>query len=244
MRRLIVPALVSATAFLILVGLGLWQLERLYEKEALLRHIDQAINADPVPLPPKTEWATLRPNDYIYRKVEVTGQFDHAHEAHFFGFIIIDERGTTRPGYFILTPLRLADDSYVFVNRGFVPEALKDQAQRRTGLVLGPVTIRGLMRAPEHKGMFSPDDDLQKNIRFVRDPVLLAESFGLSSVAPFIVDADATPVPGGAPEGGHTVISVPNNHLEYALTWFALAFALVAVFTAFVFSQRKSRGAV
>ena len=242
MRRLFFPAFLFALAFLTLIGLGLWQIERLYEKEALLDHIDQALKAAPVSLPGKDEWSRMQPNDYMYRKVSLSGEFDHAHEAHLFGFIVTDERGTTRPGYFILTPLRLDTGDVVFINRGFVPEALKDQSLRRAGLITGRVTLQGLMRAPERKTLFTPEDDVQKNIRFLRDPALLAASLGLPPVAPFIIDADATPVPGGAPEGGHTVISVPNNHLEYALTWFALAFALVGVFSAFVIAHSKSKG--
>ena len=126
----------------------------------------------------------------------------------------------------------------MIVNRGFVPEALKAQDKRKAGLIEGPVTVQGLMRVAERSGLFTPQDDLQKNIRFIRDPAVIAASLKLERVAPFIIDADATPVPGRWPEGGHTVVSVPNNHLEYALTWFGLALVLIGVFTAFVLKAR------
>jgi len=239
-RRLLVPAIFSAIALSILCGLGVWQLQRLYEKEALLKRIDQSLKADPVAMPFESEWLALKPDDYSYRKITVSGEFDHKHEAHFFGFIITDSRGGSAPGYFVLTPLTLQDGSRVIVNRGFVPEALKEKEQRALGLIEGPVTIQGLMRVPERRGLFTPTDDLKKNIRFLRDPAAIIASFGLERVAPFIVDADATPVPGRWPEGGHTVVSVPNNHLEYALTWFGLALVLVGVFTAFVLKARKA----
>mgnify|MGYP006278319861 CR=1 FL=1 len=239
-RRLLIPSLVSAIAFVILCGLGIWQLERLYEKEALLQRIDQSLKADAVAMPPETEWSSLKPDDYTYRKVFVSGHFEHEHEAHVFGFIVIDDKGSTSPGYFILTPLALHNGSRVIVNRGFVPEMLKAQDQRKAGLIEGPVTVQGLMRVPERSGLFTPQDDLQKNIRFIRDPAVIAASFKLERVAPFIIDADATPVPGRWPEGGHTVVSVPNNHLEYALTWFGLAVVLIGVFTAFALKARDS----
>lgn len=240
MRRLILPAIVSAIAFVILCGLGIWQLERLYEKEALLKRIDQSLKTDPVAMPPEAEWPALKPDDYSYRKITVNGEFDHKHEAHLFGFIVTDSKGGSAPGYFVLTPLTLQDGSRVIVNRGFVPEALKEPELRTPGLIEGPIMIQGLMRVPERRGLFTPTDDLKKNIRFLRDPAAIAASFGLERVAPFIVDADATPVPGRWPEGGHTVVSVPNNHLEYALTWFGLALVLVGVFTAFALKARKA----
>ncbi len=239
MRRLLIPSIVSAIVFVILCGLGFWQLERLYEKEALLQRIDQSLKADPVAMPGEAEWSQLKPDEYTYRKVFVSGHFEHEHEAHIFGFIVIDDKGTTSPGYFVLTPLALHNGGRVIVNRGFVPEVMKAQDQRKLGLIEGPMTIQGLMRVPERRGFFTPQDDLQKNIRFLRDPAVIASSFTLDRVAPFIIDADATAIPGRWPEGGHTVVSVPNNHLEYALTWFGLALVLIGVFTAFALKARK-----
>ena len=240
MPRLLLPTLFSALAFLVLCGLGVWQIERLYEKEALLERIDQSLKADAVAMPQEADWPPLKPDDYTYRKVIVSGHFDHKHEAHLFGFIVTDDKGSTTPGYFILTPLELSDGSRVIVNRGFAPEAMKAQDQRKAGLIDGMVTLQGLMRVPERQGLFTPTDDFENNIRFLRDPTAIAASFGLQRVAPFIIDADATPVPGRWPEGGHTVVSVPNNHLEYALTWFGLALVLIGVFTAFALKARKA----
>lgn len=239
MRRLLIPSIVSVIAFVILCGLGFWQLERLYEKEALLQRIDQSLKADAVAMPGEAEWSQLKPDEYTYRKVFVSGHFEHEHEAHVFGFIVIDDKGTTSPGYFVLTPLALNNGGRVIVNRGFVPEAMKAQDQRKLGLIEGLMTIQGLMRVPERRGLFTPQEDLQKNIRFLRDPALIASSFTLDRVAPFIIDADATAIPGRWPEGGHTVVSVSNNHLEYALTWFGLALVLIGVFTAFALKASK-----
>ena len=240
MQRLLIPSLVSALAFVVLCALGVWQLERLYEKEALMERIDLSLKADAVAMPLEAEWPALTPDEYTYRKIFVSGEFDHKHEAHVFGFIVTDDKGTTAPGYFVLTPLDLPNGSRVIVNRGFVPEVMKEPDQRKPGLIEGPVTIQGLMRVPERRGLFTPTDDLKKNIRFLRDPVAIASSFGMERVAPFLIDAEATPIPGRWPEGGHTVVSVPNNHLEYALTWFGLALVLIGVFTAFAVKARTA----
>ena len=233
-RRLIIPGLFTALAFVCLVGLGIWQLERLHEKEALLARIAERLEQAPVALPAESEWAALAPSDYDYRKVTLTGRFLHQRETHLFSFIAKGERGDTIPGYMVFTPLVLENGATVIINRGFVPEALKDQSLRTAGQLEGPVSITGLMRAPEKRGLFTPADSIEKNIYFTRDAKILAEALKLPRVAAFTIDADETPVPGGAPLGGQTIVSVPNNHLQYALTWFALALALLGVFVAFV----------
>jgi surfeit locus 1 family protein len=69
----------------------------------------------------------------------------------------------------------------------------------------------------------------------------MAAAHGLSNVAPFFIDADATPNPGGLPIGGLTVISFPNNHLVYALTWFALAAMVAGGFCYLLYDQRRLR---
>lgn len=237
-RRLLIPGLFTALAFVCLVGLGVWQLERLHEKEVLLARIAERLDHAPVALPVEAEWAALSPSDYDYRKVTLNGQFMHERETHLFSFIAAGERGDTIPGYLVFTPLVLDTGAIVIINRGFVPEALKDKTVRADGLVAGVVSVTGLMRAPEKRGLFTPADNIEKNIYFTRDARILADAVKLPRVAPFTLDADQTPVPGGLPLGGQTIVSVPNNHLQYALTWFALALALLGVFIAFA---RKAR---
>ena len=170
MRRLILPAIVSAIAFVILCGLGIWQLERLYEKEALLKRIDQSLKTDPVAMPPEAEWPALKPDDYSYRKITVNGEFDHKHEAHLFGFIVTDSKGGSAPGYFVLTPLTLQDGSRVIVNRGFVPQEKRDPTTRSDGLLAGEITVTGLMRSPEDRNWFTPADNPTERTWFTRDP--------------------------------------------------------------------------
>ena len=138
------------------------------------------------------------------------------------------------------TPLRLADGGIVIVNRGFVPAELKEPAKRAAGQIAGEVTLSGLMRRPETRNSFTPADEPDKNLWFTRDPAALAAHWGLRDVAPFSIDADATPNPGGWPKGGATVMKIPNNHLSYALTWFALAATLAAVTAVFIARRERT----
>ncbi|WP_158810043.1 SURF1 family protein [Beijerinckia sp. L45] len=234
LRPLIVPAVFTLMMGAILIGLGIWQLQRLAWKTAILERIEARTTAPAQPLPTMTTWASLSPDDYEYRHVALDGTFDHTKEALVF-------RGTAAgPGYFVLTPLHLATGGTVIVNRGHVPTDRAGPATRKAGEVAGPVHVVGLMREPEPRNTFTPADDPASGHYFTRDPALIAAHFGLSDAAPFSIDADATPVPGGLPRGGTTEIAIPNNHFSYALTWFGLAAGLFGVFG--VLAWRKLRG--
>ena len=241
-RSLLVPGIAALIALAILLGLGVWQLQRLTWKTALLATIAARTTATPQPLPPEGEWPSLRPSDYAYRHVVLTGIFDHGKEAHVFRPLSReDARGRfSGLGDLVLTPLRLASGATVIVNRGFVPQDRIDPAARSEGQVGGSVTITGLMREPESRNPFTPADSPQTGAWYTRDPQAIAAYNHLDGVAPFTVDADASDTPGGLPQGGETVLAIPNNHLSYALTWFGLAIGLCGVFGAFAW--RRLRG--
>ena len=105
----------------------------------------------------------------------------------------------------------------------------------------GTVTVTGLMREPEARNIFTPADDAAHNMWFTRDPAAIARVEGLDRAAPFTVDADVSAVPGGLPQGGETVLDIPNNHLSYALTWFGLALGLAGVFAVFAARRLRAR---
>ncbi|MGE0283447.1 MAG: SURF1 family protein [Rhizobiaceae bacterium] len=227
-------------AFIVLIGLGTWQIQRLHWKEALLATIAERMAAPPLSvadIEQKVLANTLQDVDYY--AVTATGLFRHESERHFFA----TWKGET--GYYVYTPLQLVDGRFVFINRGFVPYELKDPAKRLQGqIAAGPVTINGLSRnvLTEKPSFVVPDNDPAKNIFHWKDIRAMTASAGLPAdavVLPFFIDADATPNPGGLPIGGVTMIDLPNNHLQYALTWYGLAAALVAVLGLWLRRTRK-----
>jgi surfeit locus 1 family protein len=227
------PGLATLVGVAILLGLGFWQIERLGAKQRLMARVEARLNAAPVPLPPERDWAGLNPKTSEYMKVRVTGRFLHDKEALVNTFVSGPTPGSTVVGFLVLTPLQLADGSIVIVNRGFVPTELRDPKTRAQGEVQGEVGVTGLLRAAEKPGYFVPANDPARNTWFSRQPAEIARAYGLQRVAPFLIDADATPVPGGWPKGGNTIVAFRNDHLQYALTWFSLAVALIAVFVVF-----------
>jgi surfeit locus 1 family protein len=238
LKSLLWPAAWTSVACAILVWLGVWQLQRLAWKERLIGEIETRATASPQPLPTIMEWPSLRPNDYEYRRVTLDGTFLNDDEALVYSATSGGAGGGTGPGYFVLTPMQLQSGGYIIVNRGFVPLDRKEQGARKAGLIQGETQITGLLRPPEPRNIFTPVDDPAAGQYFTRDPSLIAAHFGLAPAAPFSIDADNSPVQGGWPKGGTTLLDIPNKHLSYALTWFGMALALLGVFTAFAWQKR------
>ncbi|WP_018239035.1 SURF1 family protein [Ensifer sp. BR816] len=225
-----------AIAFVVLVSLGTWQVERLYWKEALIAAIAERRSAPPASLG-EIEAIAATGEDIDYRATRVSGVYDHGKERHFFA----THEGRT--GYYVFTPLMLADGRALFVNRGFVPFEMKEAATRAEGQVAGTVTIDGLARPrlSEKPSSLVPDNDIAKNIFYWKDLDAMARAAGIAAdrVVPFFLDADSSENPGGLPMGGVTQFDLPNNHLQYALTWYGLAGALVVVCGAYAFRHRR-----
>lgn len=237
-RSLVLPGLASLIALAILLGLGTWQLQRKAWKEGLIAQIEARAHGEPGEILPPSEWAGWQAEKDQFRRVRVTGTFLHQFETPVYG-LAPAQRGAPAQGYYLMTPLRLAGGEILVINRGFVPTELRDPASRPESRPAGEVTITGLVRAPEERNPFTPTDDPARNLWFARDPAAIAEARGLEQVAPFYVEADATPNPGGWPKGGQTRLELPNNHLQYAVTWYGIALTLVGVFAAFAWRRLK-----
>lgn len=206
----------------LLTALGVWQVERRTWKLALIERVDQRMHAAPAPLPARSSWSAITAAGDEYRRVTVNGTFLNSDET------LVQAVTTEGPGFWVLTPLRMADGTAVLVNRGFVPPDRRDPATRREGEPQGPVSLSGLLRISEPKGAFLRSNDPAAGHWYSRDVAAIAARHGLSQAAPFFIDADAAPAPGGYPVGGLTIVRFPNNHLIYALTWFTLAIMLAA----------------
>jgi surfeit locus 1 family protein len=210
----------SLTAFFVLIALGAWQVERRAWKLALIDRVEQRVHAPAQPAPSPASWRMISTANDEYRHVTVTGRFLHDHET------LVQAVTEEGPGYWVLTPLRRDDGTQVLINRGFVPSERRDASTRHGGNPDRRVEITGLLRITEPKGGFLRNNVPQHNRWYSRDVAAIAAARGLTEVAPFFVDADAGSQTAGGPIGGLTVVSFPNNHLIYALTWFALAFML------------------
>ena len=243
LRTILFPALAALLGIAVLCGLGVWQLQRLAWKEALIARVTARLGAPAVAAPGPSEWPQLDVNEREYQPVTVTGRFAHDREIHVVQPLTEPRGRYGGYGYLVMTPLTTADGWTVYVNRGFVPQDKADPATRKEGQVEGDLTATGLLRAPHDRSWFMPGDNVAKNEWFSRDPALYASVARLPSgkVAPYIIDAFVNAsLPGGLPQGGETIVDFPNSHLQYAITWFALAAGLAGVFAVFAWGRLKN----
>lgn len=220
MRRIIGPAFVGVLGTAILIGLCVWQVQRLAWKEDLLAQLEARLSAPPVDIP-----ASPNPARHQFLQVETTGQLG-PDELH-----VLTTRKPSGPGFRVIAPLTRSDGRRVLVDLGYVPEAEK-AAERFDRRAEG--TVLGALFWPEERDGFTPDPDLGANIWFARDVAEMAEVLGTE---PVLVVAEAHPL-GTTPLPERLGVNLPNNHLNYAITWGLLA-VVWAVMTAVWLRSRQ-----
>lgn len=203
-RRMIAPSIFGVVGVAILLSLGLWQLRRLEWKEAILADISTRLAAQPVDVPPNPTPAADQ-----YLRVRATGTLDPG-ELHV--YTSAPPRGV---GYRIVAPMTLADGRRVLLDRGFVPIGEKDAAR-----ATGPIAVTGTLAWPQETDSFTSAPDRAKNVWFARDVPLMAAALRTLPVMIVVAESDA---PAGAPTPLPVTVNVPNDHLQYAITWFLLA---------------------
>jgi surfeit locus 1 family protein len=230
------PTVLSVIMLAVLLGLGAWQLQRKAWKDGLITRIENRASGEPVSIA-SAEAKMRATGDIEYLRVRIRGRFRHDLER----YLYVPAPGGL--GFHVYTPLEGDGRRVLWVNRGFVPEALKDPGTRSGGLPSGPVEVIGLVRASAEKGLFVPANQPERNLWFWRSlPEMHASAFGATGVdfVPFFVDAEARPAPYDWPKAGVTNLRPSNRHLEYALTWYGLAIALIVVYAVFAFGWRGS----
>jgi len=232
--------MVGLAALAGLIGLGVWQLERLAWKDALLARLTARVGAEPISLAAvERQWQADGDVEYLHALAR--GRFHHERERYLYA------PQPTGLGWYVYTLLEISPGRILWVNRGWVDDAHKPPRRRALGQVAGDTEVRGLVRRPLPPGMFTPANDVAGNLWYWPDLAQMTTSaFGPEAAdsLPFRLEVDQQPLPpGGLPRGGVTRLDLPNRHLEYALTWFALALALIAVYFVFARHRLRLRGA-
>jgi surfeit locus 1 family protein len=224
----------ALAAFAGFVALGAWQVHRLAWKEALIARVDAHLRAAPEPAPGPDRWAALEREADEYRRVLVHGRFDYTRE------VLVRASTALGTGYWVITPLRTDAGDWVLVNRGFVPPPMREQVPHGDA----SQSVIGLLRFTEPRGSFLQPNDPAQGRWYSRDVAAIAAAAHLEGpVAPYFVDRQAVaPAEATAwPRPGLTVVQFPNNHLVYALTWFALAAGVAAAAVYVVVHERHLR---
>jgi len=237
LNKLVIPTLATLLGCALLVGLGVWQLQRLQWKRDLVARLEASAAASPVALAEALKrWRGG--GDIEHLRVRFSGEFLHGGELHLYSLA-----AGGRPGWRVITPMRLEGGAIVLVDRGFVPAQLKSPESRPQGQIEGRAEVTGQIRLAAARGAFTPDNDPVANEWYWRDLGAMARA-GLAHpagqrVLPFFVESEEAPVPGGWPRGGAVTVMPSNRHLGYAVTWFGLAVVLLAVYAVVVRNSLK-----
>lgn len=252
---LIWPTIFTIVGLLVLISLGNWQWRRMHWKEGLIETIAARVTQPPLslgqPASPDGDRARAllsrpsadEPFEAGYTRIAVTGRFDHANEMHVYA------GGREGAGWHIFTPLRLAEtapEEAVWINRGFVPDALKDPTTRPDSQPQGTVTVIGLLREPQAGKWMVPENDAAANIWYLPSTCEMQHvaypetipSAGCDRVRHYL---DAERRGESWPRGGTTNLDLPNKHFGYALTWWGLACTLIGVYLAFALQRLTGR---
>jgi surfeit locus 1 family protein len=227
--------LLAAALFVGFLSLGVWQVQRLYWKLALMERVEQRVRATPMPAPGPAEWPAINRASNEYSRVQVAGHFDHSRAT------LVRASTVLGRGFWVLTPLQTNAGFSILVNRGFVAETDKVLAAGPDSPELQVIT--GLLRLSEPAGTFLQHNDVAAGRWYSRDVMAMAANVKLNatSVAPYFIDAGASADVSAWPRGGLTVINFNNSHTVYAITWFVLAAMVAAAAFYLLYSERQLR---
>lgn len=220
-RRPAITIVFALLGLCILVSLGMWQLQRHAWKQDLLAEIAGRIAADPVALP-----AAPDPARHAYLPVRVEGRIGAAE------ILVQSSLRRAGAGYRVIAPFETGDGRRILIDRGFVPHAGRDAA-RGTGAAV----VTGNLHWPDEVDMFTPAPDREAGLWFARDVPALAEALGTEPV--LVVVRESEPAPGGIIRLPVDTAGIPDNHLGYAVQWFAMAAVWVAMALGFLVSQHR-----
>jgi cytochrome oxidase assembly protein ShyY1 len=232
----------------VFAGLGIWQLQRRVEKHALIAALNERLASPPAALPAPSQWASLSQGNDEFRRVSLTATYARLPDAMVYssGSAVRDD--VSGPGTWAFLPARLPDGETIVINAGFVPNTMQDRSYEDrvvSRLVTGePVKLTGYVRFRESAAMLTPQENSAKRLWFTRDHLAMARALGWSEsgkpIAPFYIDLE-TPVPAsGIPKPGPLAVQLKDDHLQYAITWFALAGAVVIAFGVWIRGQRRA----
>lgn len=228
-RFAVTPAVATAIGIVILIGLGIWQVQRLHWKEGLLARIAALQSAPPEPLDGVLRRAANDP-DIDYVRVRAT-----CPDIETAPYLRLYSVKDGYAGWRIIAACPLTGGAYgaILVDRGFLDQRLKLTAGQTIS-----TPIVGILRRGDTRNFVTPRNDPAQNLWYGRDIAAMAQALGVSKPAPTYLMLEQPAPPPGGPVIAPLPSDIPNNHLQYAITWFGLALALAGVYAASLWRKR------
>jgi cytochrome oxidase assembly protein ShyY1 len=232
---------------MLFAGLGVWQLQRRVEKHALIAALTERLAVAPGSLPPPSQWSALTPAKDEFRRVSFAATYERLPDAMVYSSGSAVREDISGPGTWAFMPAALPGGQTIVINAGFVQNTMQDRSQQDRAvkplIATEPVMLTGYIRFPESAGVLTPRENPAKRLWFTRDHLAMARALGWGgdgrTVAPFYIDLEQ-PVPAsGTPKPGPLEVHLKDDHMQYAITWFGLAGAVVIAFGVWLFGQRR-----
>ena len=225
LRPFLWPTIVAFPTLVVLLWLGTWQVQRLEWKNQLIEDFESRATAAPIDLPVGQIDRKME-----FRRLALTGSFDHTKEVFMTG-----RTYEGNAGFHIVTPFALTDGRMILVNRGWVSESYRDPSKRDFTLIEGETQIEAIIRFPNEKGYFVPENEPENGFWFTLVPSQINQHLALGDAAidQFYADALRTSDVVTLPIAAKTKLNLRNAHLSYAMTWYGIALALIGVYLAF-----------
>ena len=229
------PTVFFVFSFVILVSLGTWQVKRLIWKNDLINfYLKQSTN----------NIINLHKENFVseeieYRKVRLTGKFLNKMEVHITG-----KTYEGNAGFHVITPFLMQNGNYVLVNRGWVSENYKEAKSRSFSLINEETSVIGIIRYPQKKGYFVPENEPDNGFWFTIKPTEIKKHLKIDKetfIIKFYVDALRQEKKINLPIGIKEKINIRNQHLSYAITWYSLAIVLMIIYLSYHYSEGKLR---
>ena len=231
-RPMLWPSIFSIIVFTVLFSFGTWQVKRLFWKEALIeRYITQS-QSNPIKNPSKLDFSNINE----FKSIELSGSFLHKDEIYITG-----KTYEGNAGFHVITPFNLSDNKIILINRGWVSESYRNPEKRKFSLVEGQILLKGIIRYPQKKGYFVPENDGKNGFWFTIKPIEIINFLNLTSnkvINNYYIDALRQGEKLTLPIGVTGKPKLRNQHLSYAVTWYGLALSLLFVY----FSYHVSSG--
>jgi len=228
----------------VFVALGVWQLQRRTAKHALIAALTERLAASPTALPPSAQWTALNPARDEFRRVSFTATYAALPDAMVYSSGSAVRKDASGPGTWAFLPARLPSGETVVIDAGFVENTMQDRGVEDRAVkkfVTGqPIELTGYLRFPEAPGWLTPAENRDKRLWFVRDHLGIASALGWGAVAPFYIDLEQPAPANGIPRPGPLEVNLKDDHLQYAVTWFTLAGAVLIVFAVWARGRRQS----
>jgi cytochrome oxidase assembly protein ShyY1 len=249
-RRRHVAGFVAFTLLMLALfaGLGVWQLQRRIEKHALIAALTERLAVPPEALPQPSQWSALKAASDEFRRVRFAATYASLPDAMVYSSGSAVRGDVSGPGTWAFLPALVADGNTVVVNAGFVPNTMQDRGveDRAVARLIThePVMLTGYLRFPEAAGVLTPQENIARRLWFTRDHLAMARALrweeGGKQVAPFYIDLEA-PVPASdVPKPGPLEVHLKDDHMQYAITWFGLAIAVVIAFGVWLRGQGRA----